>query len=85
MPLAGGSGQVPLSTEPIQGNVRVFYHRVSLKSHPQGWQAAEGAWFGEATEPPGPCALESCSQIKAVPVRGKVHISALQMLQMLLT
>lgn len=52
MPLAGGSGQVPLSTEPIQGNVRVFYPLVSLKSHPQGCQGAEGAWSGAAMEPP---------------------------------
>lgn len=42
MPLAGGSGQVPLSTEPTQGNVRVFYPLVSLKFHPQGCQGAGG-------------------------------------------
>lgn len=66
MTLAAGSGQVPLSTEPIQGNVSVFYPLLSLKSHPQGCQAAEGR-FGEAMEPPIPVCLGKLQPDKSCP------------------
>lgn len=66
-PWLEGSGQVPLSTEPIQGDVRVFYPLVSPKSHPQGCQGAEGAWFGEAVEPLDLQPDKSCPRARQIP------------------
>lgn len=42
MPLAGESGQVPLSTEPIQGNARVFYSLVFLSPIPRDVRELKG-------------------------------------------
>lgn len=74
------SWQVPLSTEHIQGNVRVFYSLIFLSPIPRDDRELKGLVWRSHGASRSLSALESCSQIKAVPIRGKSCISAPQML-----